>query len=106
MGNLHVKNGTPIGSVSLCIKCSYGHVVEGYRESEAIQMCTYDRGMIISFKVKSCSNHYDKNRPTWKQMKQLAIPVDAKKTFKSIGFLVQEVDDVTSGRDDSDSDDE
>ena len=51
MGNLYVKNGTPIGSVSLCIKCSYGHVVEGYRESEAIQMCTYDRGMIITVSV-------------------------------------------------------
>lgn len=101
MGNLYVKNGTPIGSISLCAKCSYGHVVEGYRESEAIQMCTYDRGMIITFNVKSCSNHYDKNRPTWKQMEQLAIPVEAKKSYKNVGFLVQEVPDKTTSSDDS-----
>ena len=89
MGNLYVKNGTPIGSTSLCLKCSYGHVIEGYLESEAIQMCTYDRSMTIPFRVKSCSNHHDKSRPTWKQMQDLALPVDAKKTFKTVGFLLQ-----------------
>jgi len=89
MGNLYVKNGTPIGSVSLCTKCSYGHIVEGYRESEGIQFCTYDRGMTIPFRVKSCSNHYDKNKPTWEQMEKLAIPVEKGKTFKTVGFLLQ-----------------
>ena len=91
MGNLYVKNGTPIGSVSLCMKCTYGHIIEGYRESEAIQICTYDRGMSVPFRVKSCSNHHDKNKPTWRQMEKLAIPVETASTYKTVGFLVQPV---------------
>ncbi len=96
MGNLYVKNGTPIGSVSLCLSCSNGHTIEGYRESEAIQICTYDRSMTIPFRVKSCSNHHDKNKPTWLQMQKLAIPVDARRTFKPVGFLLQPAEEVKS----------
>ena len=105
MGNLYVNNGTPIGSVSLCMKCTYGHIIEGYRESEAIQMCTYDRSMTVPFRVKSCSNHHDKNKPTWLQMQKLAIPVDNAKTFRNVGFLVQPVTNKVDDEDDECCDD-
>ena len=90
MGSIYVKNGTPIGAASLCNTCSHAHIVEGYRESEAIVLCTYasyDRALFIPFKVKSCSNHYDKARPTWEQMEKLALPVTPKNTYKTVGFL-------------------
>lgn len=90
MGSVFVKNGTPIGSTSLCATCSHAHIVEGYRESEAIVLCTYasyDRALFIPFKVKACSNHYDKTRPTWEQMEKLALPVTPKNTYKTVGFL-------------------
>jgi hypothetical protein len=92
MGSIYVKNGTPIGVTSLCNTCTNAHIVEGYRESEAIVLCTYasyDRALFIPFKVKSCSNHYDKARPTWEQMEKLALPVDSKNTYKSVGFLTK-----------------
>jgi hypothetical protein len=92
MGSIYVKNGTPIGATSLCNTCTNAHIVEGYREFEAIVLCTYasyDRALFIPFKVKSCSNHYDKARPTWEQMEKLALPVDSKNTHKSVGFLTK-----------------
>lgn len=89
MGSIYVKNGTPIGATSLCTTCTHAHIVEGYRESEAIVLCTYasyDRALFVSFKVKSCSNHHDKARPTWDQMGR-ALPVTPKNTYKTVGFL-------------------
>jgi hypothetical protein len=50
MGSIYVKNGTPIGATSLCNTCTNAHIVEGYRESEAIVLCTYasyDRALFI-----------------------------------------------------------
>ena len=90
MGNVYVRNGTPIGTVSLCCTCSNAHIVEGYRESEAIVLCTYiyERPLSISFKVKSCSNHRDRTRPSYVEMQKLAIPVTTG-TLKPVGFLVQ-----------------
>ncbi len=90
MGSIYIKNGTPIGATSLCTTCTHAHIVEGYRESEAIVLCTYasyDRALFIPFKVKSCSNHYDKARPTWEQMEKLALPVAPHNTYKTVGFL-------------------
>ncbi len=89
MGRIFVKNGTPLGTVSLCVSCCYGHNVEGYQESEMIQFCTYDRGMMIPFRVKTCSNHYDKGRPSWEDMEKLALPLQPKASYKTFGFVVK-----------------
>ncbi|HEU5340346.1 hypothetical protein [Edaphobacter sp.] len=94
MGSVYVKNGTPIGSVSLCTTCAHAHTVEGYRESEVIILCTYasyDRALFIPFKVKSCSNHADRARPSWEQMEKLALDVKPHTTLKTVGFLTKEV---------------
>lgn len=99
MGNVYVRNGTPIGSVSLCTTCSHAHIVEGYRESEVLNLCTYDRGLMISFKVKSCSNHLDRTRPSWSEMQKLAIPV-SRGTLKPVGFLLKEKLENSLGEDD------
>ena len=34
MGKLPIKNGTPVGSVSLCNTCSYAQIMTGFKESE------------------------------------------------------------------------
>jgi hypothetical protein len=91
MSNVFVRNGTPIGTVSLCDTCSNAHIVEGYRDSEAIVLCTYtsyDRPLILPFRVKSCTNHRDRNRPSYVDMQKLAIPISTG-TLKPVGFLVQ-----------------
>lgn len=90
MGNVSVRHSTPIGAVSLCATCSNSHVIEGFRESEVIALCTYiyDRPISIQFRVKSCSNYHDKTRPSYRDMQKLAIPVTTG-TLKPVGFLLE-----------------
>ena len=76
MAKSFIKGGTPIGSTSLCRTCSNGLVITGYRESEQITMCyEVNPTFVVPFIVYECSNYYDKNRPTWEQMKKFAIDV-------------------------------
>jgi hypothetical protein len=88
MGKIHVKNGTPVGSCSRCDSCMHAHVMEGYRETEVIVYCTYalDHPILVPFKVRECSNYTDKNRPTWEQMKDLALDIQPLTSAKSAGF--------------------
>ena len=90
MGNAYVRHSTPIGAVSLCATCANSHIVEGFRESEVIALCTYiyDRPLSIHFRVKSCSNYHDKTRPSYRDMQKLAIPVSTG-TLKPVGFLLE-----------------
>ena len=39
--------------------------------------CTfsYDRLLVVPFKVYECSSYMDRTRPTWKQMEDLAIDI-------------------------------
>ena len=103
MGSVYVRNESPIGAVSLCTTCNHAHIVEGYRDSETLVLCTYasyDRALFIPFRVKSCSNHQDRTRPSWEDMKKLAIPVSTG-TLKPVGFLVQRQSEHDTNSDDS-----
>lgn len=58
----------------------------GYRESERITLCNYPApSMVIPFSIYECSNYHDKNRPTWKQMQDLALEIDTG-PLKPVGF--------------------
>jgi hypothetical protein len=88
MGKAYIKNGTPVGTDSLCKTCSRALVITGYRESEQITMCDFvDPNIVLPFTVYTCSGFYDKNRPTWEQMEELAIDVTPA-PFKPVGFKV------------------
>jgi hypothetical protein len=83
-----IKNGTPIGSESLCKTCSSALVFTGYRESEQMSMCTWVHpNIVLPFTVNTCTGYYDKNRPTYKQMQDLAIDVTPA-PLKPVGFKV------------------
>lgn len=88
MGNIRVKNGTPIGNESLCETCTHALIVRGYRETEEIALCTYsfDQLIRLPFKVYKCTGYADKNRPTWEQMEEMAIEVKPSPTMKHAGF--------------------
>ncbi len=88
MSKPYIKNGTPVGSESLCKTCTSGHIITGYRESELITICT-DVGpnLVLPFTVYDCTGYYDKNRPSWEQMQKLAIHVTPG-TLKPVGFKV------------------
>jgi len=86
MSKLYIKNGTPIGNESLCRTCSYAQIITGYRESELITICTdVHPNLRLAFAVHKCSSYYDKYRPTWKQMEDLAIDVTPA-PLKPVGF--------------------
>jgi len=88
MSKLYIKNGTPIGNESLCRTCSYAQIITGYRESELITICTdVHPNLRLAFAVYKRSSYYDKYRPTWKQMEDLAIDVTPAPP-KPVGFKV------------------
>lgn len=87
MSAVYVKNGTPVTAPSICESCNNAHILRGFRDSEEIVYCSYAYPMIlVPFKVRECSNHWDKNRPTWRQMEDLAIEIRPSVSFKPIGF--------------------
>ena len=88
MAAIYVKNGTPIEANSKCESCMHAHIMRGYRESEEIVYCTVPYGppLRVPFKVYECSNHLDRNRPTWKQMEDLAIDIQPLSSSKAAGF--------------------
>ena len=88
MAAIYVKNGTPIEANSRCESCVHAHIMRGYRESEEIVYCTvfYGPPLRVPFKVYECSNHADRNRPSWKQMEDLAIHIQPLSSAKAAGF--------------------
>jgi hypothetical protein len=93
MSPVYVKNGTPVSAQSRCMSCSFAHIMRGFRESEEIVYCDYGSPMIlVPFSVRDCTNHADKNRPSWEQMENLAIEVRPNPSFRSIGFGKREMD--------------
>ena len=88
MGKVFIKNGTPVGSDSLCKTCSFAVIFTGYRESEQTTMCTrVHPNIVLPFTINTCSGYYDKNRPSYQQMKNLAIDVTPA-PLKPVGFKV------------------
>jgi len=88
MGKVYIKNGTPVGAESLCKTCANALVFTGYRESEQTTMCTYVHpNIVLPFTVNTCTGYYDKNRPSYKQMQDLAIDVTPA-PLKPVGFKI------------------
>ncbi len=88
MGKAYIKNGTPVGTESLCKTCTSALIFAGYRESEQMTMCTWVHpNIVLPFTVNTCTGYYDKNRPSYQQMQKLAIDV-APAPLKPVGFKV------------------
>lgn len=92
MGRINVRNGTPVGGRSMCETCVNAHILNGYRETEVLVYCNYLMDpILVPFKVRECTNHADKNRPTWEQMEDLALPIREGTTAKTAGFRMPEL---------------
>ncbi len=98
MTTIYVKNGTPSESQSKCASCQHAHILRGFRESEEAVYCTfsYDRLLVVPFKVYECSSYMDRTRPTWKQMEDLAIDILplSSTSAKPAGFRTQKDSDA------------
>ena len=102
MSKTYIKGGTPIGSASLCKTCRSAQIMTGYRESEQLTICNWvDPCMVVPFTIYDCSNYYDKNRPSWKQMEDLAIDV-VPDPLKKVGFKLNLIARGTSRTDTDD----
>jgi hypothetical protein len=110
MGKLNVNNGTPVGNEHLCMRCSWGQCIIGYRESDRLVLCNKTSpDMVLPFAVFECTSFVDKHRPDWNQMQKLAIHVGgvrvSKKTtgFSSIAgprpLVVPDVDEDDDAED-------
>jgi len=91
MANLRIRNEAPVHG-SRCNTCIHAHIIVGYRETETMVYCTYmNDPIVVPFKVRECSNYGDKNRPTWDQMEELALPLKPATARQSPGFKVTTV---------------
>jgi hypothetical protein len=109
MGNLNIKGGTPVGSSSLCKTCTSAHIMTGFRESDGVTICTdVHPNIVVPFVIYECTGYYDKNRPSWKQMEDLAITVTPA-PLKPVGFktgLFPPVKVTVGPQDDNSEDDD
>ena len=88
MGSVNVKNGTPMGNAHLCRNCTNGQYTTGYRESDVLVICTNSSpARIVPFPVQECTEFWDRNRPSYKEMDDLAISMgDAPHRKATAGF--------------------
>lgn len=88
MSKFNVKNGTPVGSLNLCERCSWGQCMKGYRDSDRLVICNKTSpDMVVPFTMLECTCFVDKNRPDWVQMQKLAIHVNpVRVSSKTAGF--------------------
>lgn len=58
----------------------------GYRESEMVTICNdVNPNIVVPFVIYECSGYYDKNRPSWEDMKRLAVNFN-QAPLKPVGF--------------------
>jgi hypothetical protein len=89
MSKIIMKEATPAKWNSLCEACRWGHIRTGFRESEMEVICTdVVPNVPVAFKVRECSSYLHKTRPTWEQMKDLAINVTPR-GFRVLGFQAE-----------------
>lgn len=74
MGNITVKNGTPLHGESLCKTCTHGHWQKGFRESEEIVFCNWAWEALrrVAFAVAECSHYTDTRIPSMDAMNDMA----------------------------------
>jgi hypothetical protein len=81
---IHVKNGTPLHSPSLCETCVFAHLKRGFRESEVFVVCVAaEPAHRVPFPIRECSVYRDKTRPSIYEMEKIAsiiTPRDPKRT--------------------------
>jgi hypothetical protein len=93
MDKIRVNGGSSIGSRSLCRACSHAHILNGYRESEMMVVCTATYpDFPVPFVVRECSGYNDKAKPDWEQMEKLAIEVAPVSFAKPVGFGTRKAD--------------
>jgi hypothetical protein len=86
--SIYVKNGTPVGKPSLCESCSGAFIARGYSETEMVTICQAlwpERRM--HFPVRVCTAFVEKNKPSFKEMEEIALVLDRVALKRDAGFV-------------------
>jgi hypothetical protein len=88
MATITIKNGTPVGNESLCLKCASAHYQRGYRESEMVVYCAriWDVLRVVPFAVRECNDYRDADMPDRDAMEKIALIINPSTTLKPAGF--------------------
>jgi len=86
--SIQVKDGTPLHGESICATCSHALIVKGFRGSEEIVACraTYP-ALRVTFPVRECSSHADKNRQDLEEMERIAWVLQVRGSNRKAGFV-------------------
>lgn len=108
MGKLNIKNGTPVGNEHLCLRCSWSQCITGYRDSDRLVICNKTNpDLVVPFVVLECTSFDDRFRPSFDQMRKLAIDVQPVRVSKrTAGFSSIEARPVTVPADDEDDEED
>lgn len=98
MATINVKTGTAVGAESLCARCTYGHRLKGFRESEELLFCNYvwEVPRRLPFKVAECTGFAERNTLTMYQMQQMALLINPVSGAKSAGFTRNDEEKVAA----------
>jgi hypothetical protein len=65
----------------------------GFRDSEVIVFCDYGTLRKVPFPVRHCTDYCDRTMPSWKQMQDLALPIQNSSSYKPAGFIAALADE-------------
>jgi hypothetical protein len=81
---IYVKSGTPVNAESLCESCSRAFIARGYSETELVAI---RQALWPERRMHSCSAYVEKNKPTFKEMEDIAIVLDRVSLKRDAGFV-------------------
>jgi hypothetical protein len=86
--SIYIKNGTPLRGSSLCESCSRSFIARGYGETELVVVCqALWPEQRMHFPVRARAAYLEKNKPTYKEMEEIAIVLDRVALKRDAGFV-------------------
>jgi hypothetical protein len=83
---LKIKNGTLIGSESLCRTCRNAHMQKGFRESEEAIFCSWGEFRAVPFAVADCTDYSNRLVPYRWELEKMALLINVDPARKPVGF--------------------
>jgi hypothetical protein len=76
----------PADGRSLCRTCYWAHTQSGYRESEEVTYCCFGPMRRVQFRVRDCTDYFNRTLPTRKEMEEIALIIPVERRRKPAGF--------------------
>lgn len=76
----------PADGESLCRTCYWAHAQRGYRESEEVTFCCFAEMRRVPFKVRDCTDYFNRTLPSRKHMEEIALIIPVQPRRKPAGF--------------------